>query len=139
MTTLAVRADLTELSALTDGLEAFGADHTINAAIIAVVQLALAELVTGLSGATDEIQVALAMEEADLVVRVEARSPVPAGVPLDLVAPMCRGAHLPRCRMCPGARPPGAAGCSRRGPCRRGPRARVTLCLGAESAAAALL
>ena len=85
MTTLAVRADLTELSALTDGLEAFGAEHAVNSTILAVVQLALAELVTGLSGASGEIQVGLSIEKTDLVVRVEARSLVPARVQMDLV------------------------------------------------------
>ena len=85
MTTLAVRADLTELSTLTDGLEAFGADHDLNPAIISVVQLALSELVTELAGDAGNIHVALNIEEADLVVRVETGRLGPVLVPLDLV------------------------------------------------------
>ncbi len=85
MRRLAVRADLTELSTLTDGLEAFGADHGLNPAIISVVQLALAELVTGLSGDAGDIHVGLNIEEPDLIVHVETGRVGPTLVPLDLV------------------------------------------------------
>jgi hypothetical protein len=86
VTSLAVRPDLTELSRLTEGLEAFGATQGVNPAIISVVQLALADLVTGLSGGASDIYVRLAIEEAVLIVRVETRRPDPIPVPLDLVA-----------------------------------------------------
>lgn len=86
MTSLAVRPDLTELSTLTEGLEAFGATQGVNPAIISVVQLALADLVTGLSGGAGDIYVRLAIEDAILVVRVETRGQDPIPVPLDLVA-----------------------------------------------------
>ena len=87
MTSLAVRPDLTELSTLTDGLEAFGAIHGVNPAIISVVQLALADLVTGLAGGAGDIYVGLAIEDAILVVRVETLGQAPIiPAPLDLVA-----------------------------------------------------
>ena len=85
MTSLAVRPDLTELSTLTDGLEAFGTTQGVNPAIISVVQLALADLVTGLSGGARDIYVRLAIEDAILVVRVETHGQDPIAVPLDLV------------------------------------------------------
>ena len=72
MTSLAVRADLTEWSTLTDGLEAFGAIHGLHPAMVSVMQLAVADLVTGLSDGTGDIQVGLAVEDAIIVVRVEA-------------------------------------------------------------------
>jgi hypothetical protein len=86
VTSLAVRPDLTELSTLTDGLEAFGAIHGVNPAIISVVQLALADLVTGLSGGAGDIYVGLVVEDAILVVRVETLGQAPRPAPLDLVA-----------------------------------------------------
>jgi hypothetical protein len=86
VTSLAVRSDLTELSTLTEGLEAFGATQGINPVIISVVQLALADLVTGLSGGASDIYVGLAIEDASLVVRVETHGQDPIPVPLDLVA-----------------------------------------------------
>jgi hypothetical protein len=86
VTSLAVRPDLTELSTLTDGLVAFGATQGVNPAVISVVQLALADLVTGLSGGAGDIYVRLAIEHATLVVRVETRAQDPIPVPLDLVA-----------------------------------------------------
>jgi hypothetical protein len=85
VTSLAVRPDLTELSTLTDGLEAFGAIHGVNPAIISVVQLALADLVTGLSGGAGDIYVGLAIEDGILVVRVETLGQAPIPAPLDLV------------------------------------------------------
>ena len=86
MTSLAVRPDLTELSTLNDGLEAFGTAHGVNPAIIAVVQLALADLVTGLAGGAGDIHVGLAVEDAILIAQVETRDQEAVRAPLDLVA-----------------------------------------------------
>jgi hypothetical protein len=85
VTRLAVRADLTEWATLTDGLEAFGATHGLHPAVVSVMQLAVADLVTGMAGGPGAIQVGLAIEDAIVVVRVESDEQQ-ALAPLELAA-----------------------------------------------------